>query len=153
MKIVINACYGGFSLSPQAIKYLAKVAGKKCYFFKGGLGEHEFTPVNMEDIKGLFFSAFSIPNPGEVLKYKKPWHEMTMKEKDASNKLYNSVSLSSRDYDRTDPKLIECVEKLGDKANGSCAKLRVIEIPDGIDYEIDEYDGFESVEEKHRSWG
>jgi len=33
MKIVINKCYGGFGLSPLAIKELAKLNKKKCYFF------------------------------------------------------------------------------------------------------------------------
>ena len=56
------------------------------------------------------------------------------------------------DNDRTNPKLIEVVEKLGKKANGQCANLEVVEIPDGIDWEIDEYDGYEHVEEKHRRW-
>ena len=61
-------------------------------------------------------------------------------------------SLGRRDIDRTDPLLIECVETLGKEANGACAYLKVIEIPDGIDYEVSEYDGLESVEERHRSW-
>lgn len=56
------------------------------------------------------------------------------------------------DNDRADPKLVEVVERLGDRANGSCAELRVIEIPDGIDWYIDDYDGMETVREKHRSW-
>ena len=42
--------------------------------------------------------------------------------------------------------LIQCVEELGDKANGSFAKLKIVEIPfESTDYLIDEYDGFESV--------
>ena len=53
---------------------------------------------------------------------------------------------------RTDLDLIECIETLGDKADGMCAKLNVIEIPDGIEYTIEEYDGFEHIAEKHRTW-
>lgn len=56
------------------------------------------------------------------------------------------------DIERTDPKLVECVETLGDKANGSYAKLEVIEIPDGTEYEIDDYDGIETIHEVHQSW-
>lgn len=56
------------------------------------------------------------------------------------------------DNDRTNPKLIECVETLGNEANGCCAALKVVKIPDGISWEISEYDGLEVVEEKHRSW-
>ncbi len=55
-------------------------------------------------------------------------------------------------YDRTDPKLIKCVEKLGDKVNDSCSKLEIVEIPDGTKYEIRDYDGMETVEELHNSW-
>jgi len=56
------------------------------------------------------------------------------------------------DIKRDDPKLVECVEKLKNKANGSCAELEVVEIPDGVVWEIDEYDGVETIREKHRSW-
>jgi hypothetical protein len=47
---------------------------------------------------------------------------------------------------RHDPILAEIVERLGDQANGMCAKLRIKEIPSGTPYRIDEYDGSESVE-------
>ena len=53
---------------------------------------------------------------------------------------------------RTDPRLIAVVEKLGKAASGSLACVEIVEIPDGIDWTIDEYDGMETVEEKHRSW-
>jgi hypothetical protein len=54
--------------------------------------------------------------------------------------------------DRDDPLLIQVVETLDDEANGQFAKLEVVEIPDGIAWTITEYDGYESVEEEHRSW-
>src|SRR5882724_6957718 len=53
---------------------------------------------------------------------------------------------------RTHPLVVKVVEKLGKKAYGPCAKLKVVEIPDGIDWEINEYDGLESVRERSRSW-
>lgn len=53
---------------------------------------------------------------------------------------------------RSDPQLVEVVEKLGEEASAPLARLVIVEIPDGIDYEIDDYDGMESVEEAHRSW-
>ena len=55
--------------------------------------------------------------------------------------------------DRSNPALVGCVEALGDKASGSFAELKVVEIPDGVAWEIGEYDGLESVVEKHRKWG
>lgn len=53
---------------------------------------------------------------------------------------------------RTDEDLIKVVEKLKEKANTICSKLKVIEIPDDLDYEIEEYDGNEWISEKHRTW-
>ena len=54
--------------------------------------------------------------------------------------------------DRTNAKLVECVEKLGEEANGQFANLKVVEIPDGVKYDISDYDGIETIEECHRSW-
>lgn len=58
------------------------------------------------------------------------------------------------DYDdnRADPNLVECVETLGDIASGDLAELKVVEIPDDVEWEIEEYDGIEWVSEKHRTW-
>ncbi len=58
------------------------------------------------------------------------------------------------DYDvkRTDPVLVTIVETIGDRADGICASLAVIEIPDDVDYTIDDYDGVESIHEVHRVW-
>ena len=56
------------------------------------------------------------------------------------------------DIARDDPKLIECVEKLGEEANDTYAELKVVEIPDDVNWEIGEYDGLEWVEEVHRRW-
>ena len=56
-------------------------------------------------------------------------------------------------YDfRTDTKLVECVETLGEEANGIYAELKVVEIPDDVEWEIDYYDGIETIHEVHRSW-
>lgn len=48
--------------------------------------------------------------------------------------------------DRSNFKLVECVEVLGDKASDACSKLVVVEIPDGISYEINDDIGYEWVE-------
>jgi hypothetical protein len=49
--------------------------------------------------------------------------------------------------------LVEVVVRLGsERASGRLAKLKVIEIPDGIDWILYDYDGIETVHEKHRSW-
>jgi hypothetical protein len=54
---------------------------------------------------------------------------------------------------RSHPILVEVVQNLGSAAFGECAKLAIVEIPDGVEFEIDEYDGIEKVRECSRSWG
>lgn len=48
--------------------------------------------------------------------------------------------------------LVEVVEQLGESANGKFAELKVVEIPDDVQWTIEEYDGAEWVAEKHRTW-
>lgn len=85
MEIVINECYGGFSLSKEAYEWL-----------------------------GLEWDGYGF-------KY------------DSSEK-------------RTDPKLIECVKTLKEKASGRASNLQVVKIPEeATDWKISEYDGCESI--------
>ena len=60
----------------------------------------------------------------------------------------NLPHLNIIDLKRHDPFLVEVVEELGEKANGSCAKLKIEQIPKEYEnfYEITEYDGAESVD-------
>lgn len=53
---------------------------------------------------------------------------------------------------RDDELLVRLVEELGDKANGNCAELKIVEIPDGVEWQIKEYDGMEHIAERHRTW-
>ncbi len=53
---------------------------------------------------------------------------------------------------RSNPQLVEVVEELGSRANGLCANLKIVEIPDDVDCVIKEYDGDEWVAEVHRTW-
>ena len=112
MKVVINRCYGGFSLSDEA---------KELYLNKKEL---KFTKE-----KGEYFSLCGYDY---IIEGQEHWYD--------------------RDIERHDPILVEVVEELGDKANGRCAELDVIEIPDGVDYEVQEYDGKEWIAERHRTW-
>jgi len=53
---------------------------------------------------------------------------------------------------RNHPLLVRVVEELGEKANGYLANLRIVNIPDGTEFVIEEEDGFEWVAEEHRKW-
>jgi len=62
---------------------------------------------------------------------------------------YHQIANISRD----DQVLIEIVEELGpDVCSGDYAELVVVEIPDDVDWVIEEYDGYEHIAEKHRTW-
>jgi len=77
---------------------------------------------------------------------------------------YSNGTVCDRDYksysmdyenpraERDDLELVRIVKEWGKRVNGICADLRVVEIPDDVKWEISEYDGYESVEEEHRSW-
>lgn len=56
------------------------------------------------------------------------------------------------DERRANPALIQTIRELGDAANGPYAKLRIVEIPDDVLWEIEEYDGMECIVEKRRTW-
>lgn len=59
-----------------------------------------------------------------------------------------------REWDvcRDDPLLVQVVQELKEQANGRFARLKVVEIPDDVEWTIDEYDGLEWVAEAHRTW-
>jgi len=57
-----------------------------------------------------------------------------------------------KDIPRNDPVLIQIVEELGDKADGTFSALKIVEIPDDVNWYIEEYDGSEWVAERHRTW-
>lgn len=151
MKVAINACYGGFSLSPKATKRLAELQGRKCYFFKyqdqPEINFHIHVPISMSEAQKQFsWSAYDIPNPDEVLPSQEKWSEWTNEERAASNDAWDKHHLETgRSIDRTDPKLIQVIEELGKRANGAFSELKIVKIPNGVDYEIDEYDGLESI--------
>ena len=54
--------------------------------------------------------------------------------------------------DRSDPDLIAIIEEMGEESWGWAADLKIIEVPDGVKWHIDEYDGREHVAEDHRTW-
>ena len=53
---------------------------------------------------------------------------------------------------RANLNLVEVVEKLGSRADGDYSKLYIVEIPDDVEYTIENYDGQEWVAEVHRTW-
>ena len=67
----------------------------------------------------------------------------------------DALGIESDNYNayRTDSRLIAAIEKVGiEESTAALAKLEIIDISDGIEWEIDNYDGIETVHEQHRSW-
>jgi len=54
--------------------------------------------------------------------------------------------------ERDNPNLIKAVEEMGQDVNSRFSELKIVEIPDDVEWGIDEYDGLESVAEVHRTW-
>ena len=50
-------------------------------------------------------------------------------------------------------RVVQAIEEIGEEeSSGRFGEIKIIEIPDGISYEIYDYDGIESIHETHRSW-
>ena len=132
MKIAVNRCFGGFGISVKAFLYLVEK--------NSPLVEIEekwgFTPYDLSKEKYIGGGLYSC-------------NSYELHNKDRTIIYTNNCSYEEN---RTHPDLIEVIELLKDDANGEHAELCIVEIPDDVDWEITEYDGIESVEEKHRRW-
>lgn len=145
VKVVINRRFGGFGLSDEAYEKLIEY----------GVPVRKYTPQDRDPETRLYKPQPL--NDGEVIFDR----ELTPEGEDSLNDLYwkyKPNSIHDRywetwiDDNRTHPLLIRVVEELGDKANGKHSELKIIEIPDDVKYEIDKYDGLETIHEVHRSW-
>lgn len=148
MKIVVNRCWGGFSISRAAAEWMEKRGHKRAaaelrgwreekrwvdYFLK-----HKCWPSGCPKDRRGFLEI-------DAKYYKEPMFHG-----------YGYVSgrgFGHGGYRRNDKTLVRAVETLGAGiCSGKAAKLEVVEIPDGIGWEIEEYDGREWVSEKHHTW-
>jgi hypothetical protein len=71
MEIVLNKCYGGFGLSPLAIKAYLKRKGKECYFYNQTKYKHsdkkdEYTLVKINKVDKVRHTVFT-KNLGEKI--------------------------------------------------------------------------------------
>ena len=141
MKIAINKCYGGFSLSDKAIEMIMKRKGLKCYRYKQTKfcysdGVDEYTRIDDNELEPNSFMNYSTIDLGKTI-----------------GNIPDENYWYYRDLERTDEDLISVIEELGNEASGEYGSVKVIEIPDDVDWEIDDYDGIEAIHEKHRVWG
>ena len=95
------------------------------------------------DLKGIQFERTGGESKFRGFDY---WH------RGAKHTNENYISEYDLYRNRTDPDLINVIETLGKDADGFSAEIAIIDIPDDVDWQIEEYDGFEHVAEKHRVW-
>jgi hypothetical protein len=140
VKVVINRCYGGFGLSHAAIIELIRL---------GSPSVESLTPPEYYGEKHYETDHATDLAEGSDLGSGYIGHRMHI------GVVFKDGRVHSAKYDRsvrTDPHVVDVVERMGDAANGRHARLDIVEIPDGVEWVIDEYDGVESIEEAHRSW-
>jgi hypothetical protein len=141
MKVVINRCYGGFGLSHEAVMRYFEIKGITVY------------PEQGKDY-WKFWTYWTVkPEDRVESKEGEDFCKMPIEERAAYNKAHSEQTIYEREIERHDPALVQAVEELGDKANGRYAELAVVEIPDDVQYQIEEYDGMEHIAEAHRTWG
>lgn len=141
MKVLINTKHGGFGISNEAYEaYLTRIGVKFYKWDKDVFGFATYTTVPREEYELIEEEDKSLPigiqNDGSPSRYTR----------------INEMYLMSSDLQRTDPILISIIEEMGEKANGSHARIKVVEIPDDVKWTIEEYDGIEWVAEVHRTW-
>ena len=140
MKVVINRCYGGFGLSHEATLRYFEIKGIEVYPEQGNAIWK--------------FWTYWIVKPEDRIESKEgeAFYKMSIKDRQAYNKAHSEQTVYPREIERHDPVLVQVVEEMGDAADGDHAELAVVEIPDDVEYIIEEYDGLEHIAEAHRTW-
>ena len=144
MKVVLNRSYGGFGLSPEAIKLYAKYANINVYFY--------------EQVKYLRRDQYDewrkVPDDVELDKsgsYIITLHDLGYSFRNIPADLYPFID---NDIDRTDENLIRVVEELGSKSFGKYAHLEIFDLPNEafVDTHIESEDGIETIHKNHEYW-
>lgn len=135
-KVILNKCYGGFDVSKEAYMLYAKKKGLTLYLYESDFINKKF--IYKKSNNDSLFRHYFTKDMGDNV--------------EISNEDYEKYCLYLKDGHREDPILIEVVEELGEKANGRFGNLKVVEIPDDLDYVIDEYDGIETLHQRVQEW-
>jgi len=137
MKVVINERHGGFGLSYVGTMRYGELKGLTLY------------------PEGIGWNAiyWTVPPENRIAKLSnEEFYTLSQAERIEYNCKFSKQTLHAESIPRNDPALVQAVEELGDKANGCFAKLTVVEIPDDVKWQIEEYDGLEHIAEVHRVW-
>ena len=148
-KIVINATHGGFGLTPKAIYMYADLACINVYPYVEKRDLENNWKDSKEDKYVRVEREEAIVQTDSFLYH---WLREDLGLEIDGTVINKGNWFWADGIERDDANLVRVVEALGEEADGRCAKLKIVEIPDNVEWVIDEYDGFESVEESHRSW-
>lgn len=141
MKVVINRCFGGFSVSHEGMLRYCEIKGIKVY------------PEQCKD-EWRFWTYWTVPPADRIAGVSgKEFYALSFEDRIAHNKLLSEQTIDRHNIERNDPALVQAVQELGEKANGEYAELEIVEIPDGTEWTVEEYDGMEHISEVHRTWG
>lgn len=136
MKVVINCGIGGFGLSKKAFERLIELGMIITELYEEG--DNKGHPINGNA------DLWKIDNCKEYNDILDIVEFVTQ---------YNFVGRESSSKIRSNPLVIRAVEELGIEANDRHATLKIVEIPDNVEYIICEDDtGEEWIAEKHRTW-
>lgn len=139
MKIVINVCHGGFGLSYGAMLRYCELKGLEVWPDDDGRWSDSWT-------------YWLVPEDQRVGR-DDDFYEWPLEERQAYNRKYREQTIDHYRIERNDPILVQVVEEMGQEAAGRFAELKVVDVPDDVEWTLEEYDGWESVHEKHRVWG
>lgn len=136
-KIAINVKYGGFGLSDEALILYAQKKGLTLYRY--------YIPSVREKIYHKVDLHFLGDESG--------WHTMfSTKDCGPTATSQELEWFDTYNIERDDSDLIAVIEQLGESANGRSACLKIVEIPDDVQWRIEDYDGLEHIAEIHRTW-
>ncbi len=144
MKVVLNRSYGGFELSPEAIRLYAKYANINVYFY--------------EQVKYLRRDHYDewrkVPDDEELDRlgsYVTSLYDLGYSFRKLPDDLCPFID---NDIDRTDENLIRTVEELGSKSFGKYAHLEIFDLPNDafVDTHIENEDGIETIHKNHEYW-
>ena len=141
MKIVLNKCFGGFGLSHEAKMEIFKRKNIEVFPYINNFSydsDDEYTRHTGQKLGSMDFIYYFKKDP-KIDKVTGIYSEI--------DRLYGIADDSSfsSDSNRGDKDLVAVVEKLGSEASGPYASLKVVDIPDGAEWEISDYDGVETA--------
>lgn len=152
-KVIINKCFGGYGFDPFTVQKYADEKGIKLYWYKRAFNTYRSDPK--EDMIKIPFEIIA-KDDGLRMEYialTKDMGDTYVRDWKDENAYADEFDINNDDASRTDPVLIDVIEKYGDANVHGCHAPTVVEVPDGIEWMIEEYDGFETLHEKHRVFG